>query len=96
MSKYKNVPVEVVEAPEAEPEVVPADEIVLTPALAALALRAYTLYSGGTADAEDNQAERLVDGTVRMYLRQPDRSHKRVYVSIPDSIVLKLAPAPEL
>lgn len=71
----------------------PADEIVLSPSVAALVLRS-AFVSGAISDVDDNQAELLVDQkTVRVYLKQKDQSHQKAYVLLPESVSFKVAPS---
>lgn len=65
------------------------ETIEVNASVAATLLRA-SATKGVFADVEDNQAEYVNDNLLKLYLRQPDRSHKLVYVRVPENFVFEV------
>lgn len=62
----------------------------LSASIAALVMMARHRLVGTVSDARGNQAQRQVDGSVRVSIRQPDKSHVRYFVRCPETITMEL------
>ena len=71
----------VIHPPDPEPVELPTMEV--PSGIAALIFRAKYEPGGNFSDVRGNQARRNSDGTVRLSLKQPDKSHKRIMVLVP-------------